>query len=65
MKNHHSAPLLIDQSAFAPERSGGGLDEDYHPAYYEEADLCFRAKLMGYDVRMAPRDFERFNQRND
>jgi O-antigen biosynthesis protein len=34
---------------------GGGLDEDYYPAYYEELDLCHRAHLMGYRVVYAPR----------
>ena len=26
----------------------GGLDPEYYPAYVEEADLCFRARLLGY-----------------
>jgi len=34
---------------------GGGLDEDYYPAYCEELDLCFRARRMGYRVLYAPR----------
>jgi GT2 family glycosyltransferase len=29
-------------------RSLGGLDPEYYPAYVEEADLCYRAKKMGY-----------------
>ena len=29
---------------------GGGFDEAYFPAYYEETDLCYRAKLMGYQT---------------
>ena len=37
------------------ELCGGGLDEDYFPAYYEETDLCYRARLMGYRVLYAPR----------
>ena len=32
----------------------GGLDEDYNPAYYEETDLCFRARSMGYRVLYVP-----------
>ncbi|HUT23773.1 MAG TPA: glycosyltransferase, partial [Sumerlaeia bacterium] len=34
---------------------GGGLDEGYFPAYCEEVDLCYRARLMGYRVVYAPR----------
>lgn len=34
---------------------GGGLDEDYYPAYCEELDLCYRAGLMEYRVVYAPR----------
>jgi len=26
----------------------GGLDPEYYPAYVEEADLCYRARLLGY-----------------
>jgi GT2 family glycosyltransferase len=26
----------------------GGLDEEYYPAYVEEADLCYRARLCGF-----------------
>jgi GT2 family glycosyltransferase len=33
----------------------GGFDEDYFPAYCEELDLCYRARLMGYRVVYAPR----------
>jgi GT2 family glycosyltransferase len=36
------------------ELCGGGLDEDFYPAYYEEADLCYRAHLMGYLVWYEP-----------
>ena len=36
------------------ELCGGGFDEDFFPAYYEDADLCYRAKLMGYQVLIAP-----------
>jgi len=34
---------------------GGGMDEDYYPAYYEELDVCYRAHLMGYRVVFAPK----------
>jgi GT2 family glycosyltransferase len=37
------------------EMCGGGLDEDYFPAYCEEVDLCYRARLMGYRVVYVPR----------
>ncbi|MBN1477669.1 glycosyltransferase family 2 protein [Candidatus Sumerlaeota bacterium] len=33
----------------------GGFDEDFNPAYYEETDLCVRARRMGWAVRMVPR----------
>jgi GT2 family glycosyltransferase len=32
----------------------GGLDEDYFPAYYEETDLCFRARRKGFKVLYVP-----------
>lgn len=32
----------------------GGLDEDYFPAYYEEVDLCLRARRAGYRVLYIP-----------
>ena len=37
------------------ELCGGGMDEDYFPAYYEELDLCYRAHLMSYRVVFAPK----------
>jgi GT2 family glycosyltransferase len=33
----------------------GGFDEDYHPAYYEETDLCYRAHKKGFKVLYAPK----------
>lgn len=33
----------------------GGLDESFYPAYYEEVDLCLRARQRGLTVRYAPR----------
>lgn len=32
----------------------GGLDETLSPAYYEDADLCFRARAAGFGVWFAP-----------
>jgi GT2 family glycosyltransferase len=32
----------------------GGFDEAFAPAYYEEVDLCFRARQAGLRVRYAP-----------
>lgn len=33
----------------------GGLDELFSPAFYEEIDLCFRARRAGYRVVLQPR----------
>lgn len=33
---------------------GGGLDRRYSPAYYEDTDLCFAARLHGYRVVYQP-----------
>ncbi|MCX7919852.1 MAG: glycosyltransferase family 2 protein [bacterium] len=32
----------------------GYLDEDYKPGYFEETELCFRAKKLGYKVVYLP-----------
>lgn len=32
----------------------GGFDEDYYPAYFEETDLCWRARRKGWAVRVVP-----------
>lgn len=32
----------------------GGFDEDYFPAYFEEADLCTRARRQGWPTLYAP-----------
>jgi hypothetical protein len=32
----------------------GGLDTQYSPAYYDDVDLCFRARKSGWLVRYAP-----------
>jgi GT2 family glycosyltransferase len=41
------AAMLIRREVI--ERTGG-LDPEYYPAYVEEADLCFRARRMGYGI---------------
>jgi len=33
----------------------GGFNEDYWPGYYEETDLCWKARRAGYRVLYAPR----------
>jgi GT2 family glycosyltransferase len=35
------------------ERSSG-FNEDYWPGYYEEVDLCWRARRMGHEVKYVP-----------
>ena len=35
-------------------RSLGGFDDDYRPAYYEEADLCVRLRKSGYRILYDP-----------
>jgi GT2 family glycosyltransferase len=47
------AGLAVRRALF--ERCGGGLDEDFYPAYCEELDLCRKARRMGYRVVVAPR----------
>jgi hypothetical protein len=44
------AALLVRRSAF---ESLGGFEDSYF-AYYEESDLCWRARLCGYEVRVVP-----------
>jgi GT2 family glycosyltransferase len=44
------AAMLIRVSMLP--RVGGPLDPEYFPAYVEEADLCYRAKLGGYSCRI-------------
>ncbi len=45
------ACLLVRASAF---RAAGGFDARYAPAYYEETDLCFTLRRMGYSVVYNP-----------
>ncbi len=48
----------ITGAAYAVRRSFlesvGGLDEDYSPAYYEETDLCYKARKQGLKVLYVP-----------
>ena len=46
------ACLLVRKSLFDEL---GGLDERYIPAYYEETDLCFGLRKIGYKVVYNPR----------
>ncbi|MEZ5257505.1 MAG: hypothetical protein R2705_11600, partial [Ilumatobacteraceae bacterium] len=32
----------------------GGFDPRYHPAYFEDADLCFRFRAAGWEIRVEP-----------
>ena len=43
--------LLIRHSTW---RTAGGLCEDYHPAYYEDVDLCMTIRQIGQRVLYAP-----------
>jgi GT2 family glycosyltransferase len=49
---------FVTGAAMALRRSDwqmlGGLDETFFPAYYEEVDLCLRARQRGLRVRYAP-----------
>ncbi|HLY64020.1 MAG TPA: glycosyltransferase family 2 protein, partial [Chloroflexota bacterium] len=45
------AAMLLEREAFLDV---GGFDEAYF-AYFEDADLCWRLWLQGYEVRYAPR----------
>ena len=46
------AALLVRRDLF--ERLGG-FSNDYAPAYYEDADLCFGVRSLGYRVLYQPR----------
>jgi GT2 family glycosyltransferase len=46
------ASLLVRRSLFD---SLGGFDERYAPAYYEDTDLCFRARAAGWKVMVQPK----------
>ncbi|MDA0631375.1 MAG: glycosyltransferase, partial [Proteobacteria bacterium] len=45
------AALLIRRSLW---QALGGFDETFAPAYYEDTDLCFRARAQGYKVLYQP-----------
>jgi GT2 family glycosyltransferase/glycosyltransferase involved in cell wall biosynthesis len=45
------AALMIRRSLL---RELGGFDTHYAPAYYEDTDLCFRARAAGYRVVVQP-----------
>ncbi|MDP2728498.1 MAG: glycosyltransferase, partial [Dehalococcoidia bacterium] len=48
----------VTGAAFATRRDVldaiGAFDEGFHPAYFEDADLCFRARNAGYRVVYVP-----------
>jgi GT2 family glycosyltransferase len=48
----------VTGAAFAIRRTAwdalGPLDEDFFPAYYEEADYCYRARRVGWGVLYVP-----------
>ena len=46
------ACLLVKADVF---RALGGFDEAYSPAYYEDVDLCFGVRSLGYTVVVDPR----------
>lgn len=47
------AALLVRDSVLAS--TGGGFDERFAPAYYEDTDLCFQARAAGFRVIYQPR----------
>lgn len=47
-----AAALLVRRSAW---EELGGFDPRYRPAYYEDADLCFALRDLGYRVILEPR----------
>ena len=44
--------LLVKRDAWV---CVGGLDAQYHPAYYEDVDMCLALRSMGRDVLLEPR----------
>jgi GT2 family glycosyltransferase len=48
----------VTGAAFAIRRQAweaiGPFDEDFYPAYYEEADYCYRARRLGWGVLYVP-----------
>src|SRR5271166_477178 len=47
-----AATLMMPRLLF---EAVGGFDLAFEPAYYEDADLCFRLRLLGRTVRYCPR----------
>lgn len=47
-----AACLMLRASVFDEV---GGMDEGFHPAWFEDVDLCRRIKDIGYRVRYEPR----------
>lgn len=47
------AALLVRDRVLAS--AGGGFDESFAPAYYEDTDLCFQARAAGLKVIYQPR----------
>lgn len=54
-ENAPSTPDFVTGAALVLSRGAldrlGGLDEQISRAYYEDVDLCFRARAAGFDVR--------------
>jgi GT2 family glycosyltransferase len=47
-----AASLLIARDVW---NEVGGMDEEYHPAYYEDVDLCFTLRAKGLKIIYEPR----------
>jgi GT2 family glycosyltransferase len=47
-----AASLLIARDVW---NDVGGMDEEYHPAYYEDVDLCFTLRAKGLKIIYEPR----------
>jgi len=43
--------LMVNRSAW---ETVGGLDESFHPAWFEDVDFCLRLKRKGYSIRYFP-----------
>ena len=46
-----AAALLLRRDLYI---QAGGFDLKFEPAYYEDGDLCFKLKALGYAVRFCP-----------
>lgn len=53
---HGSAGMLIRRIAW---ESVGGLDDSFYPAYYGDADLCWRLRGRGWRLLLEPRSHVR------